>query len=179
MALGISLALAAVLAAAALTANLGLAPPPAGPSASVIVIGRSPLLDRPAPEIDLVDLDGRHVRLRDFRGRPLVVNFWASYCDPCRTEFPLYREARKRHAAEGLEILGLVHDDSASAARTFVSEQRAEWPQLLDAGDVAWRAYGAQGLPTSYFVDRGGSIRAISYGPPPSGVLDEQLNKIL
>ena len=150
------------------------------PVATPVVAGRNPLLDRPAPAIDLVALDGRRVRLEDYRGRPVIVNFWASYCDPCREEFALYREQREQHAAAGLEILGVIRsDDSLEAARGFARAQRASWPLLTDPQDAAWNAYGGTGLPTSFFIDRTGVVRAVSYGPPPPDVLAQQLARIL
>ena len=145
----------------------------------VVVVGRHPLVDQPAPDIALADLSGRAVRLADYRGRPVVVNFWASWCIPCKAEFRLFRAARERHAAQGLEILGVLHDDNVDDARRFAAEQRATWPMLDDRDDVAWTAYGGQALPTTFYVDRSGVVRAVSFGPPPSGALDEHLGKIL
>ena len=156
-------------------------PPPGstGPSPSVIVVGSHPLVGQPAPEIATTDLDGRPVRLSALRGRPVVVNFWASWCVPCREEFPLFRAAREEHAADGLEILGVVHDDSVDAARAFAREQEATWPLLDDRDDAIYAAYQVAGLPQTYYVDREGIVRGVSFGPPPSGALDEQLAKIL
>lgn len=144
-----------------------------------IVVERSPLLDQPAPEFALESLDGGTVSLADYRGRPVIVNFWASWCVPCRDEFPLLRDARQRHAAEGLEILGIVHDDGPDAARDFAEEHGGDWPLLMDPDDEAWQAYGGVFLPITYFIDRQGVVRAVSYGPPPARVLEEQIEKIL
>jgi thiol-disulfide isomerase/thioredoxin len=119
------------------------------------------------------------VSLSDYRGRPVIVNFWASWCGPCKEEFPLFAAARERHADEGLEILGIVHDDSAEAAGAFARERSAAWPMLLDPDDSAWKAYLGLGVPMSFYVDRQGIIRAVSFGPPPSRSLDLQIAKIL
>lgn len=146
---------------------------------STIVVGRDPLLDQPAPEISLATVDGRQVALSDYRGRPVVVNFWASWCVPCRDEFPLLAAARAQHQAEGLEILGVIHDDSAQSAAAFAATYNAQWPLLVDASDTAWTAYHGAFVPVSYFIDRAGIVRAVSYGPPPSDSLDQVLAKIL
>jgi len=159
--------------AVGLTLNLGR------PGASVIVIDRNPLLDQPAPDFRLPAVDGGMVALSDLRGRPVIVNFWATWCEPCREEFPLLRAAREQYADEGLEIVGVIHDDGAQAAASFADSLDARWPLLIDAQDEAWRAYLGVLLPISYYVDRAGIVRAVSYGPPPSGVLDEQIAKIL
>lgn len=164
---------AALLLAYGLSLNLGR------PESSVIVLERNPLLDQPAPDFRLTTTDGRSIALSDLRGRPVIVNFWASWCEPCRAEFPLLRDAYQRHAAEGLEILGVIHADGPQAAAAFAQTYEATWPLLIDADNAAWQAYRGALLPLSYFVDRQGIVRAVSYGPPPPGVLDEQIAKIL
>jgi cytochrome c biogenesis protein CcmG/thiol:disulfide interchange protein DsbE len=154
--------------------NLGGTPDP-----STIVVGRDPLLDMPAPQISLTTVDGRQVTLSDYRGRPVIVNFWASWCVPCRDEFPLLAAARAKYQADGLEILGVIHDDSAQSAAAFAATYHAEWPLLIDATDAAWNAYHGAFVPVSYFIDRAGVVRAVSYGPPPSDNLDAVIAKIL
>jgi cytochrome c biogenesis protein CcmG/thiol:disulfide interchange protein DsbE len=176
--------LAVVVAAVAVLAfTLDLAPPvapSARPSgASPIVVGGSPLIGHAAPEFTLADLDGTPVRLTGYRGRPVIVNFWASWCIPCRAEFPLLRDARQRHADDGLEVLGIVHDDDAASARAFAEENGAGWPILLDPEDAAWRAYGGLLLPLTFYIDREGVVRTVSFGPPSSGSIDELIAKIL
>jgi cytochrome c biogenesis protein CcmG/thiol:disulfide interchange protein DsbE len=149
------------------------------PDASTIVVGRDPLLDAPAPRISLATVDGRQVALSDYRGRPVIVNFWASWCMPCRDEFPVLAAARARYSADGLEILGVVHDDSAQSAAAFAAAYNAQWPLLMDVDDVAWNTYHGAFVPVSYFIDRAGVVRAVSYGPPPSASLDAYIAKIL
>ncbi len=178
---GLAIALCLVVGAVAVTLrmDLGLGSPATSPGPSLIIVGGSPLLGKPAPDFTLIDLRGEPVSLSDYRGRPVILNFWASWCGPCKIEFPIFQDARERYSADGLEILGVVHDDSAEAAAAFVEEEASEWPALLDPDDVAWSAYAGLGLPTSFFIDREGVVRAVSFGPPLSGTLDDQLEKIL
>jgi cytochrome c biogenesis protein CcmG/thiol:disulfide interchange protein DsbE len=139
----------------------------------------SPLLDKPAPDFQLARLDGTLVRLSGYRGRPVIVNFWASWCIPCRDEFPEFVAARAQHAQDGLEILGIVHLDGADAAAGFARERGADWPLLLDPKDEAWKAYQGIGVPSTYFIDREGVVRATSLGPVSAAALPIQLAKIL
>jgi cytochrome c biogenesis protein CcmG/thiol:disulfide interchange protein DsbE len=144
-----------------------------------LVLGGHPLLGQPAPEIDLETLDGERMRLSELRGRPVLVNFWATWCIPCRDEFPLMADVYAAHAADGLEILGVVHDDTADGARAFATDMGATWPMLLDTEDVAWNDYIGVGMPTSFFVDRDGVIRAFSLGGFSRDGLVAQLETIV
>ncbi len=149
------------------------------PAPSTIVVERNPLLDQPAPQLSLATVQGERVSLSDYLGRPVIVNFWASWCVPCREEFPVLRAARERYASDGLEILGVIHDDGPQTALAFADSYGATWPMLVDESDTAWNAYRGVFLPISYFIDRDGIVRTVSYGPPPAGVLEEQIAEIL
>lgn len=162
-----------------LTARLATSGVQTEPGSSPIVVGRSPLLDKPAPALALPDLDGRTVRLADLRGRPVLLYFWASWCIPCRTEFGLLADAQRAHARRDLQIVGVVYKDTAEPARQFMTTHGGTWPALLDPDGAAARAYVVPGAPTSYYLDRDGIVRAVSYGPAPRDVLDQQLAKIL
>jgi thiol-disulfide isomerase/thioredoxin len=74
-----------------------------------------------APEFAVTDLDGNPIQLADLAGRPVIVNFWASWCPPCIEEFPLLKSAAERHADDGLVVIGIVHRDRSEAARAFMS----------------------------------------------------------
>jgi thiol-disulfide isomerase/thioredoxin len=126
----------------------------------------SPMLHKPAPEFKLVALDGKKVSLSDFKGRPLVVNFWATWCGPCKVEMPWFEEFRKKYAADGFEVLGLA--DDADAGKDAIAKSAAKlgvtYPILLTDGLVQ-KAYGDPDvLPMSFYVDKRGSVVAVTAG---------------
>ena len=111
-----------------------------------------------APPFETVDLDGRPVRLADHRGTPVLINFWASWCVPCRREFPLLQAV---HDDDEVTVLGVVFEDTVDAARAFMREQGATWPGLRDPGGRIAEAYDVgfrPGLPVTVAVDREGVL---------------------
>jgi thiol-disulfide isomerase/thioredoxin len=132
-----------------------------------------------APDFVLQTVDGSTVRLSDFAGRPVFVNFWATWCTPCRKEMPEIIDAQRRYADSGLAVIAVNAMEDRDTAAGFVREFGMEFPSALDfRGEVAL-AFRATGLPTSYFIDRDGVIRAVFFGPLSSEQMDEQLKKIL
>ncbi|MEX2100236.1 MAG: TlpA disulfide reductase family protein [Acidimicrobiia bacterium] len=132
-----------------------------------------------APDFELETLDGRTVRLSELRGKPVLVNFWASWCTPCRDEFPFIQDLVEQY--DDLEVLGVTEDTILGDARRFVEKQRATWPMLDDsAGDVA-RQYGVKPIPQTFFIDRNGIVTVRVNAPLPllsSEELDAELAKI-
>jgi cytochrome c biogenesis protein CcmG/thiol:disulfide interchange protein DsbE len=143
------------------------------PSASPTAIGAV------APAIELADLDGNPISLADLRGRPVVVNFWASWCGPCVEEFPLLRDAVARHAGSGLAVIGVVYADRSEAARGFLERNGATWPAAMDPGDRVAAAYGVIGPPETFFIGRDGTIVARQLGQFSAASLEEKLAAII
>ena len=144
-----------------------------------VTVGGHPLYGQPAPEIDLATFAGERMTLSSLQGRPVLINFWATWCGPCREEFPLMVETYADYADEGLEILGILHDDTVEGGRAFAEDQGATWPMLHDAEDEAWEAYMGLGKPTSFFVDADGVVQAFSLGPFNEEGLQRQLATII
>jgi thiol-disulfide isomerase/thioredoxin len=118
------------------------------------------------PALTLPDLAGHNRSLADFRGHPLIVNFWASWCEPCRREIPLLQELRRRYAADGLEVLGIAIDFKP-AVTDFLRTTPIHYPILLgeQRGLEAVEQFGMQPvLPFSVFADRRGRIVALKIG---------------
>ncbi len=153
----------------------------APPSAPVSVGGRADVGDI-APDFELPALDGDGtVKLSDFRGRPVVLNFWASYCHPCREEFPLFKEALQEHADDDLAIVGVAYQDIPSDSRRFVREEKADWPMAVDErGAVGKTDYGVGALPQTLFIDpRGRIVDRLLVGIPNERSLDHVLDRLL
>jgi len=131
------------------------------------------------PNFTLPSLDGSCVELSEFRGRPLVINFWASWCNPCRDEFPLLAEARERHEDDELEIFGITHDDIVSDSRRFAEEQGASWPMLVDEDNAVADVFRIGQIPQSFFIDASGRVRAHIFGFTSTRDLEAQIRRAL
>jgi cytochrome c biogenesis protein CcmG, thiol:disulfide interchange protein DsbE len=132
-----------------------------------------------APSFALADLDGNPLRLADLRGRPVIVNFWASWCAPCVEEFPLLRAALAAHAGDGLAIVGIVYRDRSEAAREFMTRMGAKWPAAMDPAETVAGQFGIFNPPESFFIGRDGVIAGRQIGQLSAADLDRQLLLIL
>jgi cytochrome c biogenesis protein CcmG/thiol:disulfide interchange protein DsbE len=133
----------------------------------------------PAPAFTLTDLNGRPASLHDLRGRPVIVNFWASWCGPCVEEMPLLKRASAEHASDGLAVVGIVFQDRDEAARAFASRIGANWPSAIDPEDAVARAYGVDAPPASFFISRSGIVAGRQIGQLSAADLERQLASIL
>ena len=132
-----------------------------------------------APDFALSSLDGKTVRLSDFRGHPVWINFWASWCPPCRDEMPRLEGVYVTHAKDGLVILGVAVRDSPADAGAFAKEVGVTYPIVLDAPGKVGDQYHAVALPVQYWLDRDGIVRDWAFGELPPDQYDPALAKIL
>jgi thiol-disulfide isomerase/thioredoxin len=118
------------------------------------------MLGKIAPGFTLATLDGKKVSLSDYKGRPVLVNFWATWCGPCKVEMPWFEEFHKQYAAQGFEILGLT--DDADAGKDLIAKTARKtgvtYPILLTDGKVQTAYGGLDVLPMSFYVDRNGVV---------------------
>jgi cytochrome c biogenesis protein CcmG, thiol:disulfide interchange protein DsbE len=168
------------LVAGGLVAVLGDDSESGGATRTGSVAGVGGEVGSPAPDFQLSALDGGgDVRLTEFRGRPVIVNFWASWCNPCRQEFPLLKQALRDHRAEDLAVVGVTYQDIPSDSRDFVKKQSSTWPQGVDDGGAVAKAFGVRAIPQSFFVRADGTIVARIFGFTNEAALAEPLGKLL
>jgi cytochrome c-type biogenesis protein len=139
---------------------------------------------KPAPDFVLTDVDGRYYSLSALKGNPVVINFWATWCVPCRDELPLIRDEYRAHHAEGLEVVAInFGNESPDTIRRFWKSMNLEPPPVLDPSGKASDAYGvalsSSGLPVSVLVARDGTVSSYEPFPLTKDYLDPALKKIL
>lgn len=133
----------------------------------------SPVVGRPAPAFELRTLDGQAASLAGYRGRPVVVNFWATWCEPCKEEMPaLQAQAASRPS---LTILGVDNVEAAVKVRPFVQQHGLTYPILLDQDGSVVQRYQVIGMPTSFFIDRSGILRAVYRGALTKEIINQDL----
>jgi len=124
----------------------------------------SALVGKPAPEFTLKALAGETFALRALRGRPVVLNFWASWCAPCREETPLLVRLHKTYGPRGVAFVGVDEEDEPAAARGFAAQYHVDYPAVVAPDDRLLRAYAIVGLPTTVFVGPDGIVRGTEVG---------------
>jgi len=156
-----------------------LTPAPGG-QASSEQESRLELRGKAAPAFSLVTLDGKKISLSDYKGRPVLVNFWATWCGPCKVEMPWFEQFHTQYAAQGLEILGIAEDDGGkdeiakAAKKTGVT-----YPILLTDGKVAPKYGGIDYLPMSFYVGRDGVVAEQTAGLGSKDQIEANIRKIV
>ena len=139
----------------------------------------APSQGAPAPDFTLETLDGKTVSLSDYRGQPVVLNFWATWCTPCREEMPLLQETYEAHQDAGLVVLAVNVRETPEAVERFLKEVGVDFPAVLDPDLVVVERYRVTSLPMTFFIDRDGQLRTLVVGGMSKTILDERLAKIL
>lgn len=131
-----------------------------------------------APDFSLQFADGSQNKLSDWQGKPVILNFWATWCPPCREEMPSFVAAYNRHAEE-VVIVGVNAEESADEAAAFVNSHDMPFPVVLDARGDIQRLYNVRGLPTTIFIDRTGHVAGVWTGLLPQPQLEQVVQDLV
>lgn len=133
-----------------------------------------------APDLQLNDLHGEPASLRDYRGQVLLVNLWASWCEPCKQEMPALETFYRRHAQEGFTVVAVNDGESAELVSEFVGANDLTFPIWLDPGSIATRtAFHTLNLPSSFVIDRSGIVRLRWAGAIDLATLEQSVSPLL
>ena len=138
------------------------------------------LMGNLAPDFDLPALDGKNLKLSDLRGKAVLLNFWATYCGPCKVEMPWFVELQKEYGPQGFQIVGVAMDDASTEdIAKFAKEMGVNYPILIGKESVG-ESYGGVGvLPTTFFLDRDGKLIAREFGLQSRSVFVDHIKKAL
>jgi len=131
-----------------------------------------------APDFELLDYNGKQVKLSDFKGHPVMINFWLIGCPPCQAEMPNIMMAYHKYQSEGLMVIGINAWQDSAAVKKYIETYRYDWKMVLDSGGKTAEAYAVNSYPTSFFVDWEGVVKARQIGGLDLAGLEEKLSKI-
>jgi peroxiredoxin len=137
-----------------------------------------------APDFSLTTLDGKTVRLSDFRGKAVLLNFWATWCEPCKIEMPWFVDLQRQYAAQGLQIVGVAMDDAdPEDIAKFAKKMGIDYPILVgkdsDRDAVASSYGGVQFLPETFYIDREGKVVDKAFGLKGRSEIEDNIKKAL
>jgi peroxiredoxin len=132
--------------------------------------GAGQLQGQPAPDFALASLDGKTLKLSDFHGKAVVLNFWATWCEPCKIEMPWFVELQKKYGAQGVQVLGVAMDDSeVKEIGDFAKKMGVNYPIMIGKEAVGDQYGGIPYLPSTFYIDRDGKVVDRVFGLPPGG----------
>jgi peroxiredoxin len=141
---------------------------------------RADVEEKVAPDFTLQSIAGKTVRLSDFRGKAVLLNFWATYCAPCRIEMPWFVELQNRYAAEGLQVVGVAMDDaSPNDIEKFANDLGVNYPILVGEETVGNAFGGVQFLPSTFYIGRDGKVVDKVFGLKTRNEIEEDIKKAL
>jgi thiol-disulfide isomerase/thioredoxin len=124
-------------------------------------------------------IDGGQLRLSSYRGKVVLLDFWATWCVPCREEIPHFVDLQQKYGGEGLQIIGVSMDDSADPVRPFYQQFHMNYPVVMGTADVGGAYGGVLGLPIAFLIDREGRIYAKHIGATDAAVFDKDISALL
>lgn len=138
-----------------------------------------PVDSGPAPDFTLTTFTGETIRLSDLRGNVVVINFWASWCPPCRDEAPYLERTWRQYRDKGVVFIGVDYLDTEKKALEYIAEFDITYPNGPDIGTRIADAYRIKGVPETFFVDKRGELREVYIGPLKPPDLETRIEKLL
>ncbi len=133
-----------------------------------------------APEWKLQDLDGKPVQLSDFKGKVVVLDFWATWCPPCVAEVPNFMALQKKYRDRGLVVVGIsLDDDGPGEVASFAKTQGMNYPIVMSSDEVIAEYGDVQAIPTTFLIDRSGKVVAKHTGLTPKAKFEREIRKLL
>jgi thiol-disulfide isomerase/thioredoxin len=132
-----------------------------------------------APEFSVTTIDGRTLALSDYHGKIVLLDFWATWCTPCREEIPRFIQLQNRYGAEGFQMIGISMDDSADPVRAFYRDFHMNYPVALGGAKLGELYGGVFGLPIAFLIDRDGRILAKHIGASDPAVFNDEVANAL
>jgi cytochrome c biogenesis protein CcmG/thiol:disulfide interchange protein DsbE len=139
----------------------------------------APRDNHPAPDFTLSDLAGNPVRLSDLKGQVVLINVWATWCPPCRAEMPMIQAAYEQYREQGFTVLAVNQREEPRTVAAYMTQSSLTFPALLDRDGMVSSAYQASVLPSSFFVDKAGVVRAVYRGPMSRSVIAGTVEQLL
>ena len=140
----------------------------------------APQVGKQAPDFQLPNLEGQSISLSDFRGSPILLNFWATWCGPCRQEMPFIQGIFEEQTSENLVILAVNIGENSAAVKNFMQSGNYSFPVLLDTDQDVALEYNVRAIPTTFFIDKDGIIQVIKMGAFPNMIeIKKDLSKII
>ena len=135
---------------------------------------------QPAPDFQLQNLDGQSISLSDFKGKPVLINFWATWCGACVYEMPYMQEIYDEWSGQGLMLLAINVGEGSSTVKEFMQSHNLSLPVLLDADGAVFRRYNVMLFPTTFFIDKDGIVQEKIIGAfPNKAEIEKRLSKII
>jgi cytochrome c biogenesis protein CcmG/thiol:disulfide interchange protein DsbE len=131
-----------------------------------------------APELSLTDLSGQRLELSSYRGKVVILDFWATWCEPCRTEIPRFVDLQNKYRSQGLQIIGISLDDNPKPVRAFYKQFKINYPVAIGDANLAERYGGVLGLPVNFVIGRDGRIYAKHLGEVDLFLVEREIQSL-
>ncbi len=141
--------------------------------------GGGPITSGPAPDFNLTTFEGETITLSKLRGQVVIINFWASWCPPCREEAAYLESTWRKYQNKGVVFVGVDYLDAKPNALAYIEEFDITYPNGQDIGQRIAKAYNIKGVPETFYVDKTGQVRGVHIGPLYAPTLDDKIDELL